>query len=256
MRMEIIIIGLCLSAFAEATSMADDSLTYISGIVYDEDFHPLPYTHVISLESHRGDVTDTLGIFFIPYLKEDTLLFRNISFLDTLIAVSDFKPPFIIRLRKRYYPLPEAKIFEWGSSYGDFKEAFTKKPVEKSLGEQLGLPRQDPDYIPFDMDEAQLKSLGFAIKKPVSYMYYNLSKYEKSRRKVYRLEKNRDKIAVFESTCSPQNISYITGLSGSELERFLVYVNEKMNCDFSCSEFEILSEIHILWDVYSSMQRK
>ena len=247
------ILGLCLIVITDVASQPNDSLVLITGVVYDEYFNPLSYTHVISTASHYGDITDTLGIFIIPYIEGDTLLFRNISFNDTLIAVDDHAFPFIIHLRKKYYILQEAKVFNWGATYDDFTEYFTNMPVMESLGETLGLPRQDPDYIPFDKDEAQIKSLGFFLHSPLSFIYYNLSKKEKSARKVYALEKNRSKIELFESIYNRQNISEISGFTGEELERFMVYLNDHFLCDYNCSEIEILSEIHFLLKVYTSM---
>jgi hypothetical protein len=31
---------------------------------------------------------------------------------------------------------------------------------------------------------------------------------------------------------------------------FQAFLYEKMECDFNCTEFQIYSEIHALWDLY------
>ncbi|MBN2697860.1 MAG: hypothetical protein JXR52_03485 [Bacteroidales bacterium] len=235
---------------AAAQISGNDTAVFLSGIVYDELYHPLPYTHVIGLRSHHADVTDTLGIFSIPLMEGDSLWFRNIAFRDTIVAVSRKPESLAIQLRNRIYPLPEAKIFSWGSTYEDFKEAFVKLKVPEPIGEKLGLPRQDPDYVPFDMDEEKLKSAGFLIHSPLSYLYYKLSKKEKSARKVYKLNKNSERIERFWALVNSQKVSEMTGLTGKALDDFMAYLNSSLTCDFNCSEFEILSEIYRLHEAY------
>jgi hypothetical protein len=227
-----------------------DSAYTITGIVYDESFHPLPASHVINMDSHEGDVTDSLGIFSLRVISSDTLLVRNIAYRDTLVSASSLTNNPQIRLKHRYYELQEARIFEWGSTYEDFQEAMIQMPNQQTLGESMGLPKQDPDYIPFEMDEKAVKSAGFLITSPVSYFYYNFNKEAKSARKVFWLKKNREKIEQFEQMIGGENLSSITGLKGKELMDFQSYFYAQMKCDFNCTEFQIYSEIHALWDLY------
>ena len=112
------------------------------------------------------------------------------------------------------------------------------------------LPVQDPDYIPFDKDEQLLKSSRFFFSSPVSYFYYNMSRKEKGARKAYQLEKDKELIERFEEVLGKENITYITGLEGEELEKFMLYLNEHMFCDYHCSEIKLLTEIHNIWKKY------
>jgi len=233
-----------------------DSLRLVSGVVYDGQFNPVPYTHVIGLNSSATDVTDTLGIFHIYVNEPDTLLLLNIAFIDTLVPVAGEEGFLTVHLRDKYYNLKEVKIFDWGSSYSDFKNALVNMPVEESLGEELGLPRQDPDYIPFDKDEAYIKSANFLMHSPVSYIYYNLSRKQKSARKVFRLEKDRNKIELFNSYLSPEAVKSMTGLEGKALENFIIFLNVNMQCDYHCSEMEIISEILRLKEIYNQTKSK
>jgi hypothetical protein len=223
------------------------------GIVYDESYHPLPASHVINMDSHQGEVTDSLGIFTIPVHSSDTLLIRNIAFQDTLMPAALISERPHILLKRRYYPLQEARIFEWGATYEDFREAIIEMPNQQTLGESMGLPRQDPDYIPQDMDPNVIKSPAFLIKSPISYFYQNFNKYAKSARKVYWLEKNREKQELFSKIISAENLSSITGLAGLELQEFQAFLYERMVCDFKCTELRIYTEIYALWEVYQEM---
>lgn len=238
----------------QVSAQVPDSVFQLSGIIYDDLFHPVPASHVINMNSHAGDVTDSLGIFRLPVHMSDTLLVRNIAFQDTLVPVIRIIEVKNIRIKRKFYPLQEARIFEWGSTYNDFMEAIIEMPNQQTLGESMGLPQQDPDYIPYDMNEEALKSTAFLVTSPVSYFYYKFSKKEKSARKVYWLEKNREKHELFDKIISPDNISGITGLTGTELQAFLAFLHERMACDFKCTELRIYIEIHGLWEVYQELK--
>jgi hypothetical protein len=247
-------LGLLLYNIRISGQAADTSFT-ITGIVYDELFRPLPASHVINMDSHEGDVTDSLGIFSLRVSPADTLLIRNIAYRDTLVSAAYLTSNPQIRLRHRYYELEEARIFEWGSTYADFREAMIGMPHQQTLGESLDLPTQDPDYIPFEMDEEAVKSAGFLVTSPISYFYYNFSREAKSARKVFWLKKNSQKIEQFEQMIGGENLSSITGLKGNELMEFQTYLYEQMKCDFNCTEFQVYTEIHALWDLYREEKR-
>jgi len=240
-------------AGATVQSQPPDSVFFLTGIIYDETYRPVPATHVINMNSHAGDVSDSLGIFRLPAQYGDTILFRNIIFLDKLVPVAQIKRESYIILKKAYYPLQEARIFEWGSTYADFSRAIINMPGRQTLGESLELPVQDPDHIPFDMDEEYLSSPAFLIKKPIYYFYYKYSKREKSRRKVYWMNKHRDKLDTYNSIVAPENLSEITGLSGAPLQDFMAFLFQRMVCDFQCPELEVYSEIYHLWEVYQEL---
>ncbi len=235
------------------SAQTHDSIFQLTGIIYDETFHPVPASHVINMNSHQGGVTDSLGIFRLPVRSTDTLLIRNIVFQDMFVPVVLISNQGYISIKRKYYPLEEARIFEWGSTYGDFRDAMIEMPNPQTLGGSLGLPRQDPDYIPYDMNEEVIKSPAFLITSPVSYFYHNFSKQARSARKVYWLKKNQKKHELFEEIMSSENISSITGLTGIELQEFIAFLNERLVCDFKCTELQIYSEIYGLWKAYKEM---
>lgn len=242
---------LLISAFIHAQD--NSSAFKLTGIIYDESFKPIVATHVINLNTHAGDVSDTLGIFSFPAFYGDTLLFRNIAYQEIRVPVMKILEDGYVILKRVLYPLQEAKVFPWGSSYEDFSEAMVNTPAPQTIGEALGLPRQDPDYIPFDMDAAKLKSVNFLINSPISYLYYNLSKKEKNRRTLFWSDKNRESLERFEAIVSPENLSHITGLTGNNLLDFMSYLFQRMVCDHKCTELKIYSEIYAHWGVYKEL---
>lgn len=237
-------------------AQSGDSVQSFSGIVYDDMFTPVPATHVININTHQGDVSDTLGIFRLPVRTSDTLLIRNIAFNDTLIAVASIIRNRYLVLQRKLYPLMEAKVFVWGSSYDDFKEAFIEMPMQQTLGASMGLPQQDPDYVPMEMDEKAVKSAALLLTSPITFFYQNFNKKAKSARKVFWLEKNREKHEMFEGIVNGESLSEITGLSGPKLLEFQSFLMERMVCNFNCSELAIYKEIHGLWTVFQELDEK
>lgn len=238
------------------TAQSADSIFRFSAIVYDEEYIPVPATHVINLNTRAGDVTDSLGIFRMPVHKYDTLLIRNIVFWDTLVTVNALQSTGYVVLRKRRYLLEEAKIFEWGATYGDFREAFIEMPVQQTLGASLGLPTQDPEKVPLEMDEKAVKSAGLLFTSPISFFYYNFNKHAISARKVYWLKKNQEKSDQFEALISAANLAEITGLTGEDLDRFQIFLSQRMVCDLNCSELDVYKEIYGLWEVYQELGKR
>jgi|GEM_PF-858404 len=233
-----------------------DTLFMLSAIVYDDSYIPVSATHVININTHKGDVTDSLGIFRLPVHPGDTLLIRNIVFRDTLVSVMEVRVSQHIRLNRRHYELEEARIYEWGATYDDFREAFIGMPMQQTLGASMGLPRQDPEKVPLEMDEKAVKSVGLLLTQPISFFYYNFSKHAKSARKVYWLKKNQEKYEQFEAVVSAEKLADITGLSGLELQNFQLFLSQRMVCDIHCSELQILNEIHGLWKVYQDLRER
>ena len=111
----IIFLVICMLLLTQARLIAQqaDTVFDLSAIVYDELYIPVSATHVININTHEGDVTDSLGIFRLPVHPGDTLLLRNIAFRDTLVPVREVHENRHIRLQRMRYPLKEARIFEW-----------------------------------------------------------------------------------------------------------------------------------------------
>jgi len=253
-----IILAICLMmiSHAQLTAQYSDTVFHLSAIVYDASYHPVPATHVINMNTHQGAVTDSLGIFLLPVHLSDTLLIRNIAYYDTLVPVYLLKLGKAIILKSKRYELQEARIFEWGSTYSDFRSAIIEMPNQQTLGETMGLPRQDPDYVPFDMNEELIKSPGFLISSPISFFYQNFSREAKSARKFYWLKKNQTKHEHFNELVSGENLSAITGLSGNDVMEFQAFLLQRMVRNFKSTDLEIYEEIHGLWKVYQDLKEK
>jgi hypothetical protein len=252
-RLSVLITG-CMVLSANAQD--PDSAFFLAGTVYNDTFEPIPLTHVINTRSGAGVVTDSLGIFRLPVRLVDTLLIRNIAYRDTLVPVSLIYGKRLINLKRVYYTLQEARVFEWGSSYDDFREAIIGMSNVQSLGESMGLPRADPDYVPIEMDNKRVRSAGYLLTSPISYFYHNFNRKAKSARSLFWTKKDMERIEAFDAICSPGNLLSITGLQGSQLLEFMAYLFQRMTCDYRCSEFEVYNEIYAHWEVYRQIMNE
>lgn len=238
----LIIISVLLLSTVNIYSQQDSS-AIISGIVIDQEFNPVQSAHIINLNTKKICLSDEKGRFRIRASENDSLIVRNLAFRDTIVCIGNTYLNLLLKLRHKKYPIKELKVYEWGAGYEDFKTAFLALKVDKSLQEKLGLPMKDPDAIPFELDEELLKSAGFALSSPVSFLYYNLSKSEKSKRKVYQLQQTKARREKFNRIVSHENIGLLTGLTNEELENFRIYVLENLRCNYDCEEMEIIEEI-------------
>jgi hypothetical protein len=233
-----------------------DSLYVINGYVCDETINPLPYSHIINLRDGRGCTSGLDGNFCLNAFLSDTILIRNLSYEDIVIAAGKIQAQDTLIMKIRYYQLKEVKIFEWGSTYADFKAKMKSMPVTENWGEKLKLPQQKGNPLPNFRNPDALSNPIFAITNPVDFLYFNLNKKQQSIQKVIEFQQNEDLIRRFESIYNRSSISALTGLSGDELDKFLINLNLKFNCDFNCSEIQIVEEIYKFWKEYCEKNEK
>lgn len=227
-----------------------DSVQSFTSIVSDKQGNALPYSHIINLRSGRGATSDNSGVFKITAKKNDSILFRNVSCVDLVIVAADIIKFDTIHLETKLYSINEVKIFEWGSTYEDFGAKMMSMPVTKSWNEKLGLPQQTGNPIPNYKNANVLSNPLFAITNPVDFLYFNLNKKQQSIQKVIEFQKNEDQIRKFESVYNRKSISALTGLTNEPLDSFLIFLNINFNCDFRCSEIQIVSEIFKQWEFF------
>jgi len=233
-----------------------DSLQRIEGFLLDKSNNPLPYSHIINLSSGRGTTSSSEGKFDIGVLSSDSILFRNIAYKDLILLAGNIHKGDTIHLEIKLYSINEVKIFEWGSTYEDFKVKMMSMPVTETWGEKLGLPQQKGNPIPNYKNASTLSNPLFAITNPVDFLYFNLNKKQQSIRKVIEFNENEDLIRRFESVYNRAGISKMTGLANAELDTFLVFLNRNFQCDFHCTEVQIISEIYKKWDYYKLNESK
>jgi len=227
-----------------------DSQKRIKAWVFNDTGNPLGYTHVINLSSGRGTTSDSSGNFSLSVLKGDTVIFRNVSCEELILAEQEINSGDTIFLKTKLYAIREVKIFEWGSTYADFTAKMKSMPVTESMAEKLGLPQQSGNAVPNFRNANVLGNPMFAITNPIDFLYFNLNKNEQSIRKVMEFKQNEDLIRRFESVYNRKKVGALTSLSATELDEFMIYLNTHFRCDFNCTEIQIVTEIFEHWNNY------
>jgi hypothetical protein len=120
----------------------------------------------------------------------------------------------------------------------------------------MGLPRQNPDYVPLEMDEQQIKSAAYLLSSPISFFYQNFNKEAKRTRKAYWFQKNLPKKEHFDQLVGQENLAEITGLKGEDLMAFQAFLLQRMVHTFKSTDLEIYEEIYALWKVYQELKEK
>lgn len=250
--------GICIIMLLfSGKSIAQDSISTLAfiGFVYNTEFSPLPNTYIINLNTKTGAIADEEGYFRINAKDGDHLLFRNVSCYDTIIRVNQYKSGMRILLQEKPYEIEELKVYEWGSTYEEFTKSLLEMPEQISPGVRIGITHPDFDTTEFFLREENVKNPSLLILSPVSFLYYNLSRREKIRRKAFEYEMEKGKKQFYNEILSRSNIKEISGLEGEALDEFMIYLNTHMQCKPNCTELEIISEIYYWWEEFQKVNK-
>jgi hypothetical protein len=105
----------------------EERLVQFTGRVFDEYIQPLPYAHIVILNSGRGTITDKEGKFSFVTVEKDTVMFSTMGFKKTIVVVpSQLEKPFYTRdvlMQHDTFTIAQVEIYPW-RNYEEFKEAF------------------------------------------------------------------------------------------------------------------------------------
>jgi len=215
----------------------------LSGKLLDkQNLNPIENFNITNKTRKRYTYSNHLGLFQIACNKNDTLIVNGIGFLPKTIIVNDAillqKDFLIIMLEAEIYELKEVTINNLGT-YNDFKKNFLTIQPKKELIINLGLPNVKPG-IPKLLDDNYVKSVGFAMKSPISFFYYNLNEKEKSKRKIFKLIYEAPITFEIEKKFNRDKVALWTGLKDFELNEFIVFCNFDRNYLLMVKDYEII----------------
>ena len=122
--------------------------------------------------------------------------------------------------------LDELIVTQFPSEYVFKERILNYQPEYKPEIEFHGLQKVTTYDNPLLQDQ-HIKSLGFALVHPFSFIYHNTSKKAKEKRKMYRINKSRFRTFEIQQKYNRDYVSALTNLNGDELTNFIMY------CDFS-----------------------
>ncbi len=239
---------------ASVYCQASDSAFILTGTIYNESFTPIAATHVINMNTRAGDVSDSLGIFRLPVHARRYPSFQKYSLPGDSPPGCRVHGTEVCNLKKNVLSTSGSQECSPGDrAMRIFPGQLLAHLLHRPLVSHLDSRDRTPTTFPLIWTRLNLKSVGFLLKSPISYLYYNLNKKEKNRRTLFWSEKNRESNERFDAIVSPESLSNITGLTGDLLVDFMAYLFQRMVCDFKCNEFKIYSEIYAHWEVYQQL---
>lgn len=215
----------------------------------------LPFVYIFNESQRVGTISDSTGSFKIKAATGDTLALISLGYLGKRIILSENSPTgkHPIFLQPRYYEIAEVKIV-LPRTYEQFKKALLELEPEEPFT-IAGLPNTKQREIPLLLDTNYLQSTGFAISSPISYLYYNFSKEEQSKRKVQYLTKEEREQVRIDKKFNRELIQRMTGLVGEEITDFIVFCNFSHKYLYEATELEILMRIDQKFKAYQSERK-
>ena len=233
-----------------AAGRTDGDETVHEGTVVDSsNGRVLPFVQILNESTRRAYITDSTGKFYIPCKNGDTLVFICLGYYGKVVITDSLFR--VVSLLPRSYNI-EAVSIESYRSYDQFKRDFLK--IELDKGPQIeGLPDGKAIDVPILLDTNYIHSPAFLVMHPLSYLYYNLSKEEKSKRKVFYLERRQGEQLIVEKKFNREIVHRITGLDGDKLTNFIGFCNFSHQFLYKSTELEIVKKIHEKYEVYKSI---
>lgn len=200
-----------------------------------DDNSPVAYAHVINPRVRGGTTTNADGFFSISMLTEDTLIIRSLGFIDYRFFVSEYPPKelYQVKMIPVKHLLNEVTVTE-----------------RSHLKENLGLPGAKPLDVPIELRGTAFNEkppLLAAFLSPLSYAHYFLSDSEKKKRETLKAIKDDKQWNTFATFHNLSTIKKLTGLSGDEADRFMIYCNINNRLPYFASQMEIEFQIMDLY---------
>lgn len=212
----------------------------------------VPNIQVYNESSKTYTTADSTGKFNLKGRINDTLVFLSMGYYGKVWIVKDFNQN-SIKLIRRLYEI-EPAVIGFPRDYNEFKKKFLEIEPPRPMVID-GFPRYIPKRIPELQDTNIIKSTGFAVMHPLTYLYLMNNKEEISKRKVlYLIQEDREQV-IIDQKYNPQIVEKLTGLKNESLTDFILYCNFSHQFLFESTEYEILQSIEIKFKEYITLNK-
>jgi len=198
------------------------------------------YAYLINMRTKKAAVTQTEGRYALPVQDGDTLLFRCLGYQDSTFYVNPVmlaKDSVILRIRNLDYALKEVKIRGF-MSYAMFKQAFANLKVEDNTKK-----------FKVNIDYSQIAANNYlgagSLGTGVGFSFGG--GLSKSEQKVKALEANELKMDRYNRVTSPDNIQAFTGLKGTALDSFVIFLRTQYKINPLASEYDMLAKVKLAY---------
>jgi hypothetical protein len=121
-----VVLSLCLILHVTAGAQ-DKKLIQLTGRVTDELLQPMPFAHILVLESYRGAITNVYGNFSVVVEEKDSVLISAVGYKRKYMMIPQDLPTHFLNIEVHLQidtlVIAEAQIYPW-KTYEEFKEAF------------------------------------------------------------------------------------------------------------------------------------
>lgn len=210
----------------------------VSCIVLDENAQPLSNIIVVNKRTRTGTFGNSNGRFSISCFKTDTLTITSLGFYSREISFRD-------SIDKEEYSL---KIFLETRAYSTAEVVvFAPRDLEKIQDDISKLGYNERDYMLSGLDAAQ---------SPITFLYQQFSKKERSKRLVSQLE-NEDRKRDLLKELFQHYVTYdIIKLSDDEFDTFIDFIHVSDEFMKSSSQYDFLMYVKFRFKDYQVYKRQ
>lgn len=228
--------------------------TSFCGQVKNVDQEQVDFAHVINRNTEKAVITKEDGSFCIRVSRMDTILIKTLRYqtdtivmYDSLLASTE---KYIAELTERSYPISEVRIYPY-RSYEEFKRAFRNHDPDP-----VGLNPEPEESVPMLEDDDYLKSPGFMLNSPISFLYYQFSHEEKDKRKARKLYQEEKNNRIIEKKYNRDIIKQMTGLKREKkITEFILFCQFDQSFLMHATEYEILRQIQACYKQFKQRGR-
>jgi len=214
-----------------------DQIT-VYGQARDENDQPIANTIIINRRTRTGIFGKTDGSFVIQCLRTDTIAVTSMGYYPRSISFHDstFKVEYKVRtyLDHRTYRLPQVEVF-------------ASRDLEKIQSDIKKLGYREEDYM--------LSGINAAI-SPITFLYQQFSKKERSKRLVKELENEDLKRDLLKELFRHYVDYQIIELSNEEFDQFIDFINVPDEYLIHTSQYDFLIYVKERFIDYRAWKRR
>ncbi|MBN2757498.1 MAG: hypothetical protein JXR51_10000 [Bacteroidales bacterium] len=222
----------------------DSAILKFKGQLIDDEGNFISFAHIVNFKRDYATISDSLGKFRMPVIINDSIRISAIGFETKFISIK--KQNIIndsinlkIVFRRKTYNISEVNIYQL--RWLVFKAEFmAEKVIEDKVTTRL------TEWLKNLIPASELLMMDKAVRGS-SLQFNYMTKREKQKEKVAYLVK---KYRIIQPKFNDKLIQDVTGLSGTDIYKFINYCNFREGFLLNASEYQIIDKIQNCWKEY------
>lgn len=218
-------------------------------LLSNDDTTGIAFAHVINLKNGQVAVSDTMGYFWLPVMKKDSILITSIGFHnhiftlnDSIINTNDNALYVKIFLPRRDYRLAPVDVL--GISWKEFKYQVTNM----DLTDEEKVYEKNVRMEPFTEEElAQFRAM-----QPAGITINLKSRQDRQRELLDEIKREKQREEKYHRRLNTL-IGRYTGLEGKKLLDFIDFCNFDRDFVLNSTEYMILVEVKRYYRYYKKV---